>query len=139
MTMISEELLPCPFCGWRPDSLRGDVEVSIYCPNEGCGLAHVTRTNYPDPIDDCWEQAVSAWNLRTSPPPSGEAGEVTEQPEWELVEQIAQRSMERIARATAVAGYSPDWLDGYWAACNLFAGNRPEHDRLRDAYLESRK
>jgi hypothetical protein len=32
-----------------------------------------------------------------------------------------------------------DWIEGYWAACSLFAGNREEHDRLRDAFLESRK
>lgn len=32
-----------------------------------------------------------------------------------------------------------DWIEGYWAACALFAGNRAEHDRLRDSFLESRR
>jgi hypothetical protein len=59
-------LEPCPFCGWKPDWLKGDVEVSIYCPNEDCGLAHVTRTNYPDPIGNCWDEAISAWNRRSA-------------------------------------------------------------------------
>ena len=58
----------------------------------------------------------------------------------EDIERTSRLAVERMAGAMAKKGFiDPAWLDGYWAACNLFAGNREGHDKLRDAFLESRK
>jgi hypothetical protein len=68
MTKISGELLPCPFCG-------GSAEISgasIECVNSDCwgpAIHHFAHA----------EDSIEAWNTRTSPPPSGEAGEMTDE------------------------------------------------------------
>lgn len=55
---MSDELLPCPFCGTAAQLM---IESSYYmggCPNEKCGaggLMHVER-----------DEAVAAWNRRTA-------------------------------------------------------------------------
>lgn len=62
-------------------------------------------------------------------------------------ERAARLAVERMAGAEANVAFpkassqevKTAWLDGYWAACSLFAGNREEHDRLRDAFLDSLK
>lgn len=64
----------------------------------------------------------------------------------EDIERVSRLAVERMAGALARSGFDQPpsatqsaWLDGYWAACNLFAGNRAEHDRLRAAVMESGK
>jgi hypothetical protein len=78
MTMISDELLPCPFCGWQPDTEnRPSHGTDIYCANETCGGARIVVS--ADETERHGEEAIHRWNTRTSPPPSGEAGEVTDE------------------------------------------------------------
>lgn len=71
MTMISEELLPCPFCGGDArlgiSGDYGDGDPQVHCDNLQCRIS--------GPYCDTEAEAIAAWNLRTSPPPSGEAGE----------------------------------------------------------------
>jgi hypothetical protein len=74
MTKISEELLPCPFCGWQPDTEnRPSHGTDIYCANETCGGARIVVS--ADETERHGEEAIHRWNTRTSPPPSSEAGE----------------------------------------------------------------
>ncbi len=82
MTKISEELLPCPFCGWQPDTEnRPSHGTDIYCANETCGGARIVVS--ADETERHGEEAIHRWNTRTSPPPSGEAGEPKVRPlEW---------------------------------------------------------
>jgi Lar family restriction alleviation protein len=74
MTKISEELLPCPFCGSTDiDVNSAGGENAAFCNCNDCGVCQ--------DYDNKWTkaEAISAWNLRTSPPPSGDAGEVTDE------------------------------------------------------------
>ena len=81
MTMISEELLPCPFCGCDDIGTESTAtDGSVWC--RGC-RARIVCKHWPR--DDRGQtDAIAAWNARTSPPPSGEAGEVTDRRLYEL-------------------------------------------------------
>lgn len=102
MTMISEELLPCPFCGAVPKWEENDAvdarswgpEYRIACRNAACfGPVTSNYGNRPD--------AIAAWNRRA--PPSGEAGEVTD----EMVER-AMKEFALIAHKTTPERYDED-------------------------------
>ena len=54
-------LLPCPFCGWKPDGPAGWVDnmITIVCGNAACSC----EIQLPNPE----VMAVTAWNSRCVP------------------------------------------------------------------------
>lgn len=68
---MSNELLPCPFCGAMPDisdtdMLIGDEDgywARLWC--ERCGASGPAAETNDRPAEECVEDAVAAWNKRT--------------------------------------------------------------------------
>lgn len=63
MATVAMELLPCPYCGSKPELVRlgtGDgFSYSIYCSDLSC---HATNGKFGTHND-----AIAAWNRRTTP------------------------------------------------------------------------
>lgn len=58
------ELKPCPFCGEMPEWHQDlyDNTYCLYCNNEKCNTDMVATDHYENK-----EDAIKAWNTRTSP------------------------------------------------------------------------
>ena len=62
---MTEELLPCPFCGGTVDMYyEGSHDWVVYCEKQGCGISH---NFYIPHIGDEHAVAVGKWNTRAQP------------------------------------------------------------------------
>lgn len=64
---MTQELLPCPFCGGEPETSGSMSRTYVYC--EACGASgssifHGGPTNDRDILNRCEAEAIAAWNRR---------------------------------------------------------------------------
>lgn len=79
---MSEELLPCPFCGYKHTQVLGTYAGDPYYPDEDKSRPPTLwRANCPNcgadhACHDKKEWAIEAWNHRATPKPADSAGDV---------------------------------------------------------------
>jgi hypothetical protein len=56
---MGEALLPCPFCGHAPRTLRTNRGQKVVCPNGDCGGETLSWSTK--------DRAIAAWNKRAAP------------------------------------------------------------------------
>jgi len=72
---MSEQLLPCPFCGERPHVYTSQHHIfldSVGCANEDCPTQ--PSTEYLPGAE-----TIAAWNRRAAPAPQAREGECPDQ------------------------------------------------------------
>ena len=64
--MFDDGLLPCPFCGKKPNGIIigtefvNDVEIKIYCVDHACAVIQSTEYTYS------YEDTINNWNRRAN-------------------------------------------------------------------------
>lgn len=59
---MTDELLPCPFCGGQAECIRNDIGVFVGCFNEDCPIGPATSTYVDGYATEA--EAIAAWNSR---------------------------------------------------------------------------
>ena len=62
---MTDELLPCPFCGGEADEYEGDYGNGIYCLKCGAMVGEPIHLDYQIAERVTYEQAATAWNRRS--------------------------------------------------------------------------